>query len=527
MRTGIATTVTVLALSLSACSPGSPPTPGPTTTQHGEPCTLLAVGIVDAVQEYVDSFAGATAEGIPAGVTARQGDFAAVTAELRAEAEELGCDPGALAADIREELDRLSGGSPVQDAIAAAFRAGPLGTADPSDLGAVQLTVATSEELVAALAVAGSGSVIRLAAGEFRVVEPLVMLRPVTLVGAGRGRTVITSTAAEGALVLSTDGDAVLRDLTVAGGSGASVVLVAGGGYVLDRVGIEGAPGGGYGIVLRPSSGPLLASGTRRELTDVEVRGTPGGGVVVAGSETPTLRGITVEDTAGCGLCWIESGAGRAEDVTITGAQVGVRVDDDAAPLVRGAGISGSQVGIAFTGRGAPRITGAAVIGGATGIQVTGDGAGSVEDTTVADASEVGVRVSDAARVVLTGVTVTGPSPVGIALVGESRPSISGVGVRTEGEVGLIWAESAAGSATGLLVSGPRLAVQLSDDASPTFEGVTVETATAGALLANGRSAGQVAGLTCSTGDGALVALAEDTTTAVTGTTGCEILDER
>lgn len=138
MRTGIATTVTVLALSLSACSPGSPPTPGPTTTQHGEPCTLLAVGIVDAVQEYVDSFAGATAEGIPAGVTARQGDFAAVTAELRAEAEELGCDPGALAADIREELDRLSGGSPVQDAIAAAFRAGPLGTADPSDLGAVQ-----------------------------------------------------------------------------------------------------------------------------------------------------------------------------------------------------------------------------------------------------------------------------------------------------------------------------------------------------------------------------------------------------
>lgn len=465
MRTGIATTVTVLALSLSACSPGSPPTPGPTTTQHGEPCTLLAVGIVDAVQEYVDSFAGATAEGIPAGVTARQGDFAAVTAELRAEAEELGCDPGALAADIREELDRLSGGSPVQDAIAAAFRAGPLGTADPSDLGAVQLTVATSEELVAALAVAG--------------------------------------------------------------GSGASVVLVAGGGYVLDRVGIEGAPGGGYGIVLRPSSGPLLASGTRRELTDVEVRGTPGGGVVVAGSETPTLRGITVEDTAGCGLCWIESGAGRAEDVTITGAQVGVRVDDDAAPLVRGAGISGSQVGIAFTGRGAPRITGAAVIGGATGIQVTGDGAGSVEDTTVADASEVGVRVSDAARVVLSGVTVTGPSPVGIALVGESRPSISGVGVRTEGEVGLIWAESAAGSATGLLVSGPRLAVQLSDDASPTLEGVTVETATAGALLANGRSAGQVAGLTCSTGDGALVALAEDTTTAVTGTTGCEILDER
>ncbi|MDX5319349.1 MAG: right-handed parallel beta-helix repeat-containing protein [Actinomycetes bacterium] len=522
MRAMWSRVVSVLGAALLLAGCGQSPTMTTSTpVVAAMSCADLPARIVDAVQEYVDSF-GATDPGAVAGaVTARQGEFAATTAELRSLGEDLGCDPDDLADGIREELGRLVGGSPVQDAIADTFRAGPLGTADPSDLGAIQVAVGTTDELVAALAVAGSGSVIRLGAGEYRLTQPLVMLRAVTLVGAGQDDTVVVA-AAEGALVIATDGDAVVRDLAISGG--AAAVQVAAGGYVLERLRIEEVAG--YAIVLRPAANPLLPAGARRELTDVAISGATAGGVVVAGSEVPSLSGISVDGSDGCGLCFVEQAAGTATGVSVADAQVGVRVDDDAAPTVRDVTVTGSDVGVAFTGNGAPGVEDSLVPGGATGIQVTGDGVGTVARTRLADVGEVGVRVSGSARVSLVDLSLEGTRAVGIAVVGAATPILTGGRVGTTGEVGVIWAETAGGTATGVTVGGSRLALQVSDDASPTISGVTVESAAAGALLANGRSAGEVSGLTCPEGDGAVVALAEQTTVVVTGT-GCQIVDDR
>ena len=512
---------------------------GSTSLAPAATCAELAVRIVDAVQDYVDSFATSDASAVTGLVTAGQGDFAAVTEELRARGEELACDPEDLAAGIREELGRLVGGTPVQDAIAATFRSGPLGTSDPSDPGAVQVTVRTAEELVAALAVVGSGSTIRLLPGDFVLSAPLVALRPVTLVGAGDGTvpgeaaSTITSTAAEGALVVATDGDMVVRDLHLvhSGTTAASVILVAGGGYLFERVQVSGgvteSGAGGYGIVLRPSTGPLTAAGETQVLRDVVVSGSPAGGVVVAGSQEPTMTGVTVTGTDGCGLCWVESSGGRASASTVTGTQVGVRIDDAAAPSVSDVTVSATQVGIGFTGTGAPRLTANTLTGNATGIQVTGDGAAVFSGNAVADSIDVGIRISGPARATFTDTAVSGATRVGVAVVGNAAPTITGGRVATTGEVGLIWAESARGRATGVTVAGSRLALQLSDDSAPTIERFTVESASVGSLLANGRSGGTVSGLACSPGDGAAVALAEQTTVALTGSAGCQVVDER
>jgi len=518
--------VTIGVLTLAGCVPA--PTPDTRTTAPS--CADLPARIVDAVQDYVDSFAATTSSGVGGAVTARQADFAEVTAALNRLGEELGCDREELATGVRQELTRLRGGTPLQDAIADTFRAGPLGTADPSDLGPLQLGVGTADELVAALAVAGSGSVIRIAGGEYRLSQPLVMLRPVTLVGAGAAATVLVSTAADAALVLATDGDAVVRDLAIAheGPQPASVVLVAGGGYVLERLRIDGGAAvgsGGYGVVLRPASNPLLGTGTRRVLDDVTLVGTPAGGVVVAGEEAPTIRDVSVTGSAGCGLCFVERSAGTVSGATISDTQVGVRVDDEAAPDVGEATVTRSEVGVALTGSGATRVTGGALRENTTGIQVTGDGPAVVAGVTVADSVDVGVRVSGSARPTLSELLVTGSTPVGVAVVGQAAPTCDGGRVETTGEVGMIWAERGAGTATGVSVVGPRLALQLSDDASPTLVGVTAAAA-AGALLANGRSAGTV-DLSCTPGDGALVALADQTTTAVTAGVDCRLVDER
>lgn len=532
MRVRVGRVWAVMLLGLAAaCAPAGQPTATPTAA--APTCATLPARIVDAIQDYVDSFGATDAAGVPGAVSARQEDFAATTADLRAQGEALRCDPEELADAIRAELERLEGGTPVQDAIAATFRSGPLGTADPSDLGAVQLTVGSSEDLVAALAVAGTGSVIRLAAGEYPLTQPLVLLRAVTIVGAGAAETVLTSTAPDGALVIATDGDAVVRDLALVhtGPAAASVVLVAGGGYVLERLRIAGGEatggGGGYGVVLRPAANPLRAAGTRREITEVQVTGNPAGGIVVAGEEAPTVRDVTVDGSDGCGLCFVERSAGTVSGAAVTATQVGVRVDDDAAPTIAGVTVSASEVGIALTGAGSPHITGSSVVANATGVQVTGSGHATIGTTTVSDNAQVGVRVSGSSRPGLDDLTLTGATPVGIAVVGESAPSLTGGRIATTGEVGIVWAETGGGSASGVTIAGPRLGLQLSDDAAPTVDGVTVESAAAGSLLANGRSGGTVSGLTCAPGAGSVVAFADQTTLALTAPSGCEVIDQR
>lgn len=512
----------VILLAVAGCQakPAASPSSRSTTAAT---CPELAARIVDALQDYVDSFADTSAADIGEAVSARQREFGQATTALRERGEELGCKPAELADLVRRELGRLTGGTPVQDAVADTFRSDPLGTIDPSDSAASEIVVNSTAQLRSVLATAGSGSTIRIAKGTYALTTPLVALRPVTLIGAGDGSdpgsgvTTLTSRAAGATLVAATGGNLALTDLAIehAGGQSASVVVVAGGGYRFERVRVSGGVAqdgtGGYGIVLRPASSPLTPTGDSRVLTDVTLTGNEGGGLVIAGAEEPTITGARVIDTAGCGLCWVESAGGTASDSTVTRAKIGLRVDNSAAPVIRTFRIDGAPVGVALTGTGSPAVRGSTIIDADIGIQLTGSGSPVLAGNRVVGATEIGIRLSGTARATLEGNQVSGRTKVAVATVADAASTITGGQVTNTGDVGLIWGERATGSATSVVVRGPELGVQIAGEAAVTLTDVTVDRSDAAAVLASDRSSGTLTRLTCGTGSRAAVVLADKT----------------
>lgn len=519
-------------LAVSGCQMA--PAPSASTPGAAATCADLAAQIVDAVQAYVDSFAGVGAADLGDAVTAQQQEFTLEADRLRKVGEQLGCAPDELAELIRGELGRLTGGTPVQDAVADTFRADPLGTLDPSDPGAGDVVVTSAETLAVALATAGSGTTIRLTAGTYAYASPLVVLRPVTLVGAGDGTaadrpaTTITSRASGATLVVATGGNVELRDLALehTGRQPASVMVVAGGGYRFERVRLSGgvaAEGvGGFGLVLRPSSGPLTPTGDARELTEVTASDNEGGGIVVAGAEQPTITRARVSGEAGCGLCWVEQAAGTAVDSATSGLDVGLRVDGGAAPSVSGGRVDGAGVGVALTGSGSPAISGVTVADALIGVQATGAGSAQLSGLVIEDARELGLRLSGTGTTTVSETTVRGRTKVAVATVADARSSITGGRIRTTGDVGLIWGERSSGTASGVVVRGPKLGLQLSGESRVDVTDVVADRSAAAAVLAGDTSSGTLTRLTCGKKAGAAVVVDKKSTVTLVDSPTCE-----
>lgn len=471
-----------LGLALAACTAGPAQEPATPTTPDASvratPCGAIAEDIVDAIQRYVDSFATVAAGNLEGASTIGAEQLQTAADRLRRQAEVQGCSSAELTGLVRAELGRLHGGTAVQDAVADTFKADPLGTMDPSDAGAGEFEVNTADELVAAVSQAGSDSVIRLAAGSYDLAAPLIVHRPLTLTGAGPDGTTITSSAASATLLSVIDGDIQLRDLAVehSGGLGAHVLMVTQGGYDLQRVRISGARvadgTGGFGIVLRPTRATLDSRPTSQRLTEVTLVDNSAGGLVVAGQQAPTIQTLSVTGTDGCGLCYVEDAAGKASDVTISNAAIGVRVDQQAAPALTNLDSTDAQVGLGLTGSGAVKVADARLSGGAIGVQATGSGTLDLVRARILDPTELGVRLSGTTTTTLDDISVSGTVPVAVAVVGQVNVRITGGSVSTSGDAGVVFGEQASGSASGLVcgdkpvVLGEQTSVQLVDSPS-------------------------------------------------------------
>lgn len=521
-----------LVLALASCTA---PTPAPTPTAsdptaalasaRATACGGVAQAVVDTLQAYVDSFAGLEAAQLPGAATTRATSLEQEATRLRADAVAKGCSGAGFVELVRAELGRLRGATPVQEAVAATFRADPLGTLDPSDAGAREVDVTTAAQLVEAVAKAGAGSVIRLAAGTYRLEAPLVLLRPVTLQGAGREATTVTSPAAGATLVLATTGDARVTGLTLAhtGERAASVALVAGGGYDFSGVGFTGARSssgaGGFGLVLRPGDNALEAAAPVRRLADVAASDNAGGGIVVAGREAPTITGASVTGTPGCAVCYVEDATGSLTGLTVSDAGVAVRIDQRAAPRLAGVRSTGAEVGLALSGSGTVSVTDAEFTGGAIGVQATGSGEVRLSATQVRDSREVGVRLSGTTRAGFEAFTATGVIPVGVAVVAQARAEFAGGAVTTTGDAGVVLGDGAGVVLARTAVTGARLGVQAGGTAS--LE-VTDATATGrdAAVLAGGTTTGSLRALRC---DGGRVLLREATKLTVASSPTCKV----
>jgi hypothetical protein len=507
-------------------TPSAPPAPATT-------CAAVAVQVVDTLQRYVDGFADVTPEALAARAGTADTDLREATTDLRARASELGCAPADLAELVRAELPRLTGGASVQDAIVATFRADPLGTVDPADPRPVEVTVTTAEELVSAVSLAGTGSTIRVASGTVELTAPLVARRGVSIIGTGTGTTTIRSTAPGAAVLVATDGDLTLSDLTlVHDGPGASVLVVTGGGYVLERLAVTGGRvdadgGGGFGVVLAPQPTPLRSAGTKQEVRDLVVSDNQGGGLLAAGAAQPRVSGVQVSGSSGCGLCWVDEAGGSLSSSTVTGTDVGLRVDGAADPTVADVRVEGTRTGLGLTGQGAPRLDRLTLTGNVVGAQIVGSGRSTLADVVVTGSADVGIRVADRSRAAVLRPGVDGVTPVGIVVSDQAAPRIIGGQLSTTGEVGLLWAGQASGSASDLVVRGPRVGVQLGESASPSVSRLDVAATREAALLAAGSSTGTVLTLVCGPGTGERVGLVDTTTVSIVDSPTCTVVDQR
>lgn len=439
--------VCVVALLSGACATGDAPTDVPSTLDPQEvrfrQCGLLAERIGDDLQAWVDQFAAPETETeggdepAPAGLELdEQGpDLAALAQDYRRRRASLGCRDREFQLQLSLELERLDGEGPLVRGVAAAVRAQALATAGPAQT----VTVSPTDDLQAAVLDAQPGALVELAPGTHTLDEPLVLLQPVTLVGAGPDETMVASEAAGVALAFLGTGQLQLQDLALShtGDEAASVMVLTAGTHRLARVRISGAVADdtgrtGYGVVVGGA-----AEGEQHRFDEVEVVDNAAGGIAIADAATPTVVGGTVSGNGGCGVCYLGRAGGSIRATTVRENDIGILVSSSATPRVvraevRDNGDAGVVVEQQASGVFAELRLEA---NGDVGVLIRGEATPELVDVTVAAHDQAAFIFTGRSRGSVEGGHCVGVA-LGIVLLEESDPDVSSAGCAVRDERG-------------------------------------------------------------------------------------------
>jgi len=271
--------------------------------------------------------------------------------------------------------------------------------------------VDANTDLTALIAGLPAGSGVRLPAGEFRLNTPLMIDKPLTLVGsapvteASRSSDEVTrlvSSAADAVVRFTGDGTLTLQNLWLehSGQQRADVIVVDSGELVLRGSRVQGANSGGlldvgaggagvrwrreargglvsesiftdnagFALVVDAQATPrivdvtlvdngagvLFAGVARGVLQNSDLRRNGSVGVQVAGSAQPVIEGNTIFDHNFNGIAYLDSASGTARRNTIdVSGEAGIDVRGQATPLLENNTITSSFRGIFYTANGA------------------------------------------------------------------------------------------------------------------------------------------------------------------------------
>lgn len=397
-------------LVLAGCADSAPDRPDPTISASlaaEVDCTAAVSSIVFATQRYVDSYAAGSAVAAsdatgdesaspartptPTPTAYSDADFQDAIAGAQGVISERGCDPARVRADLEDGLGDVTPQGAVADAVLRQITASLTGrlSAEPATRAVVP-----GDDLADVLAELPEGSTITLAAGEYALSEPLVLLTGVTIRGAGRDATTIRSTAPEAALLALTGGRVELADLTVRHeGDAAASALLAGPAASVVASGARFAGGrtdadglGGAGVLMFAGGEDAAGRGTTLEVTDTELAENQAGGIVLTGGHRASvLRGVFRANVQ-CGICFLGAVDGSVEDSTFEGNGVGIAVTGTAAPTLLRNAISGGEVGLQASDEAAPMVDGATISGAARAAVIyTGTASGRLNGVTCTD----------------------------------------------------------------------------------------------------------------------------------------------
>lgn len=402
-------------LLLGACSGGDPGATEPSATPTGsaaaqEECDEVVDEVVALVQRYVDQYAADPDAGPSPGPDSETGGVAAPDLprqlqQARSQLAGLGCDPEKSATTLGNGLEAVEADGALALAVKQQLVASLTGRVDQT---ATTERVGTDQDLRDVLPELAPGSTVRLAPGRHRLDDSVVLLRGVTLVGAGRGRTVVTSTAAEAAVLALTPERVELRDLTLRHGGERPASLVVGSSttrLVLDGVELLGAraakgdragANGGTGVLMT-GTGAKGGRETTLEVTDSRFRDLDASGILLGGRHVASVETSTFEDTGQCGVCFTGRSGGVVRDSQFRGSVTGVIAAGRAAPLVVDSSVSGAEIGLQAVDRASPVVRGTTIAGSErTALLFSDRTRGRVEDVTCRG-SDYGIVVGPSA----------------------------------------------------------------------------------------------------------------------------------
>lgn len=399
-----------LAFPIIGCSGGSV-TPSTSAT---DPCDQVARDVLSVTQQYVDTFnvdqnAVATPSPSPSptrattkaiGITPQQYTDAISTARQRLATNH--CDQTRFHDALAAGLPGVKSHGAIATAVLAQLR-----VSLTSKLPAQPVTrqVSPHDDLTEVLAEVSDGSTVRLSAGTFRLPDSLVLLRPVTIVGAGQAKTIVTSDAADAAVLVMTGGAVSLDSLTVSRVGttpGSGIVTGPSAALALHAVRVSGARAGangagGVGVLLTASGAQTASATVTFRASDSDFSGNAAAGVAAGAGHRTAITSSRFDRNAQCGICFLGGAVGTVADSTFTRNSVAIVAGSTSAPLVKGNHVAGGEVGIQASGSAKPTISDNTISGVARASMVFIDSAAGTVDGNNCSGDRAGIAVARSA----------------------------------------------------------------------------------------------------------------------------------
>jgi parallel beta-helix repeat protein len=251
-------------------------------------------------------------------------------------------------------------------------------------------------DLEEAVQKAQSGTTIHLKAGIYRLKRPLVIDKPMTLIGEGMETTRIVCDGEECVVKFSGDGLFSARDISFVheGNRWANVVTADRGEVSFIRCLFTG--GVRDEANKRGGNGLLLFGMVSGRIEACQAIGNDLHGIEVKGQARPTLEGNTCRENKSCGIAYFDNSAGVARQNICIGNRHGIYVSDQAQPTLEGNTCrENKECGIVYFKNSAGVARQNICIGNECGIYVGGQAQPTLEGNTCRENKECGIAYFD------------------------------------------------------------------------------------------------------------------------------------
>jgi parallel beta-helix repeat protein len=351
-----------------------------------------------------------------------------------------------LQAEAVDQAFRTLRGSIAQSRFTAAYYpiASPL-----LELG-VGVAVPRSQELAYRILRAEPGATIQIEAGEFRIDQPLVIRHSLTLVGKGRGETILLRGTKEPLFQLEGEGTLTLRDLTVrqAAETGTPLISANAGLLVLQNVQLSGT--WGLHKIEREISKAMETAAEKKtgeteekvvELSSVHFGNSA---VLLVGSAKAEITGCEIGSFSGAGVLLGETASAWMQDVKVRDRYTGVHARGDSTGRATTCTFEANWTGAMLSDDSIFQLLGCFAKENRThGIQISGASRALVSGCSCENNGSRGIHVGESARPTLHNNICRGNKGTGIYYGGMSGGTARENTCENNGLNGIAVAESA------------------------------------------------------------------------------------